>query len=59
MPQIHEAEARKLDRLVIGSGAVLGGAESAMPQATHEADALQRSQYAGCGARPEPATFGL
>jgi Phage integrase family len=44
MPQIHEAEARKLDRLVFGSGPILGGVESVMPQASHEADALQRSQ---------------
>jgi integrase len=44
MPQIHEAEARKLDRLVFGSEPILGGVESVMPPASGEADALQRSQ---------------
>jgi len=43
-PQIHEAEARKLDRLVFGHGPVLGGVESVMPDGSLEADALQRSQ---------------
>lgn len=44
MPQIHEAEARKLDRLVFGRGPVLGEVESVMPHGSPEADALQRLQ---------------
>jgi hypothetical protein len=44
IPQIHQAEARKLDRLVFARGSVLGEVEPVMPHGSSEADAVQRSQ---------------